>query len=317
MATESTHQPRAAAAAATTLHAMGPPTSIPRAPQGSNQVHRSPVLCQGSPPLGRNENDITSAAQVGPLRHPKPITPSDLHLVLEKEQEAMVSLNSFFFVHPRMLMLDYLQVNRLTRELSLLRQQTASVASTASSTSTMNDPIDGFHSSPSLGSSTHTHSSRRQRSSSSLSSHTAAQASQAGSVTGIAPSRETSIPCRSNDTSHPRTVRSREPSLTSRRPSIGSFSSHPPYAHGDQFTHYGGPSIYPHRNSVSQTHLGLSSNPPSRYEEAVLQKSELEQIKQENEQLRKRVRELENVLKKQRDEEPMTPMEIPPSFGEA
>jgi hypothetical protein len=27
---------------------------------------------------------------VGPLRHPKPLTPSDLHLVLEKEQEAMV-----------------------------------------------------------------------------------------------------------------------------------------------------------------------------------------------------------------------------------
>lgn len=27
----------------------------------------------------------------GPLRHPKPLTPSDLHLVLEKEQEAMVS----------------------------------------------------------------------------------------------------------------------------------------------------------------------------------------------------------------------------------
>lgn len=28
---------------------------------------------------------------LGPLRHPKPLTPSDLHLVLEKEQEAMVS----------------------------------------------------------------------------------------------------------------------------------------------------------------------------------------------------------------------------------
>lgn len=28
----------------------------------------------------------------GPLRHPQPLTPSDLHLVLEKEQEAMVSI---------------------------------------------------------------------------------------------------------------------------------------------------------------------------------------------------------------------------------
>jgi hypothetical protein len=133
-------------------------------------------------------------------------------------------------------------------------------------------------------------------------------------VTGIAPSRETSIPSRSNDTAHPRPIRSREPSLTSRRPSIGSIPSHPQYSHGDQFTHYGSPSIYPHRNSVSQTHLGLSSNSLSRYEDAVLHKSELEHIKRENEQLRKRVRELEDVLKKQKDGEPMTPMETPPSL---
>ncbi|KAJ5368503.1 uncharacterized protein N7496_008263 [Penicillium cataractarum] len=290
MATESTPRPRAAT---TTIHSMGPPSPITRHSRGWSQAHRSPVLIQGSPPLGMSEHDITSTAQ-GPLRHPKPITPSDLHLVLEKEQEAMV--------------------NRLTRELSLLRQQTASVASTASSTSTMNDPIDGFHTSPSLGSSTHTHSSRRQRSSSSLSSHTAAQAA---SVTGIAPSRETSIPSRSNDTSHPRTVRSREPSLTSRRPSIGSIPSHPQYSHGDQFSHYGSPSIYPHRSSVSQTHLGLSSNSLSRYEEAVLHKSELEHIKRENEQLRKRVRELENVLKQQKDGEPMTPTETPPTLRDS
>ncbi|OOQ85389.1 hypothetical protein PEBR_26311 [Penicillium brasilianum] len=288
MATERASRPRAAT---TNIHCMGPPSPITRHSRGWSQAHRSPVLIQGSLPLGMSDHDITSTAQ-GPLRHPKPITPSDLHLVLEKEQEAMV--------------------NRLTRELSLLRQQTTSVASTASSTSTLNEPADGFHTSPSLGSSTHTHSSRRQRSSSSLSSHTAAQGSQAASVTGIAPSRETSIPSRSNDTSHPRPVRSREPSLTSRRPSIGSIPSHPQYSHGDQFTHYGSPSIYPHRNSVSQTHLGLSSSSISRYEEAALHKSELENIKRENEQLRKRVRELEDVLKKQKDGEPMTPTETPP-----
>lgn len=222
-----------------------------------------------------------------------------------------------FIAPPTMLMLDHFQVNRLTRELSLLRQQTASVASTASSTSTLNDPADGFHTSPSLGSSTHSHSSRRQRSSSSLSSHTAAQGTQAASVTGIAPSRETSMPSRSNEPSHSRPARSREPSLTSRRPSIGSIPSHPQYSHGDQFTHYGSPSIYPHRNSVSQTHLGLSSNPISRYEEALLHKSELEHIKRENEQLRKRVRELESVLKKHMDGEPRTPTDTPPLMGDS
>src|ERR1700710_2866801 len=39
----------------------------------------------------------------GPVRHPRPLTAADLHLQLEKEQEAVV--------------------NRLTRELSVLRQQ--------------------------------------------------------------------------------------------------------------------------------------------------------------------------------------------------
>lgn len=190
--------------------------------------------------------------------------------------------------------MDYKQVNRLTRELSLLRQQTTSVASTTSSTSTLNEPTDGIHASPSLGSSTHSHSSRRQRSSSSLSSHTqAAPGSQAASVTGIAPSR---------DSSHPsRTVRSRESSLTSRRPSIGSLSSFPHYSHSEQLSHYGSPSVYPHRNSVSQTHLGLSSNPLARYEEATLHKSELETVKRENDQLKRRVRELEQVLKRQKE----------------
>lgn len=125
------------------------------------------------------------------------------------------------------------------------------------------------------------------------------------------------MPSRSNEPSLTRTVRSREPSLTSRRPSIGSIPSHPQYSHGDQFTHYGSPSIYPHRNSAPQTHLGLSSNPISRYEEAQLQKSELEHIKRENEQLRKRVRELENVLKKQKDGEPTPPTDTPPLLGDS
>ncbi|SZF00349.1 unnamed protein product [Blumeria hordei] len=53
----------------------------------------------------------------GPARHPKPLTAADLYAQLEKEQEAVV--------------------NRLTRELSLLRSaQNASVVSNASSTST-------------------------------------------------------------------------------------------------------------------------------------------------------------------------------------
>lgn len=39
----------------------------------------------------------------------------------------------------------------------------------------------------------------------------------------------------------------------------------------------------------------------ARYEEATVHRSELESMKRENEQLRRRVRELENTLKKQKD----------------
>ncbi|KAJ5502378.1 hypothetical protein N7463_005252 [Penicillium fimorum] len=251
--------------AATTAPAMASQPSTPRQPV--HGPHTSVALPPpGSPPLGTGDCGITRTAQEqGPLRHPQPLTPSDLHLVLEKEQEAMV--------------------NRLTRELSILRQQTASVASTASSTSTFNE-ADGARASPTLSSSNQSHSARRNRSSSSLSSN---QGPQSASVTGIAPSRE--IPYRPAD--HSRTVRSREPSITSRRPSIGSISS---FSHNNSI-------VYPHRNSVSQTQLGHSpGNSLSRFEEATHHRLEVEYMKRENEQLRRRVRDLEQTLKRQKED---------------
>ncbi|KAJ5907497.1 hypothetical protein N7495_000179 [Penicillium taxi] len=219
---------------------------------------RQPV--QGNPPLDGSDHGITITAQ-GPLRHPKPLTPSDLHSALEKEQEAIV--------------------NRLTRELSLLRQQTASVASTTSSTS-MNESADVNTYFSSLPGSTHSLTSRRQRSLSSLS---AASVHQASSVTGIAPAR------------------SREPSIKSPRPSVESLSSsYMQHPYPEHLPHYGNsPSIYPHRNSASQVQLGPSSNAIARYEEANLHKSELETVRHENEQLRRRVRELEQFLKSQKE----------------
>ncbi|KGO40655.1 hypothetical protein PEX1_031940 [Penicillium expansum] len=253
--------------ATTSAPAMASQSLTPRQP--AHGPHISAALPPpGSPPLGTGDNGITRTAQ-GPLRHPQPLTTSDLHLVLEKEQEAMV--------------------NRLTRELSILRQQTASVASTASSTSTFNE-ADGARASPTLSSSTPSHSARRNRSSSSLSSHASAnQGQQSASVTGIAPSRE--IPYRPTD--HSRTARSREPSLTSRRPSIGSLSS---FSHNNS-------SVYPHRNSVSQTQQGHSPGSSlSRFEEATHHRLEVEYMKRENEQLRRRVRDLEQTLKRQKED---------------
>ncbi|KAF7716224.1 Uncharacterized protein PECH_005109 [Penicillium ucsense] len=263
-ATPSSPRPRAAT---TIMPAIASPSQLARKKSSSARSQRSPVLHQGEPTLEVMGAEIMSTVLEGPLRHPKPMSPSDLHLALEREQEAMV--------------------NRFTRELSVLRQQTASVASTASSSSTMNDPSDPHQTSPLLGGFAHFQTSRRQRSCSSLSAYTAAQSSQNGGVTGIAPSRESSM-------SHSRVMRSREPSLTSRRPSIGSITSYAQqHSYGDQLVNHGKPSIYRHRSAGSQTQLA----------DAASYKSELDNVKRENEQLRRRIRDLEIAMKKQKKEE--------------
>ncbi|KMU79412.1 hypothetical protein CISG_07843 [Coccidioides immitis RMSCC 3703] len=130
-----------------------------------------------------------------PLRHPRPMTVADLHLEMEKEQEAVV--------------------NRLTRELSLLRQQTASVASTASSTSTNVNDLADHQQGPILY-----NPRSRNRSSSTLSSRSFAGATSLpiGSVSGITPSREGGPPSRQSLDYH-RGNASREPSIASRAPS--------------------------------------------------------------------------------------------------
>lgn len=88
---------------------------------------------------------MASADTTGiPMRHPRPMTPAEMHLELEKEQEAVV--------------------NRLTRELSALRAHSASVASTASSAA----ESAATHA-ESLTGPTHPTASRRHRSSSSVS----------------------------------------------------------------------------------------------------------------------------------------------------
>ncbi|RAH47042.1 uncharacterized protein BO95DRAFT_430636 [Aspergillus brunneoviolaceus CBS 621.78] len=221
--------------------------------------------------------------KAGPLRHPKPLTPSDIHSMLEQEQEAMV--------------------NRLSRELSLLRQQTASVASTTSSTSTtLNDPMDSLHASQYAISSTVPTTSRRHRSSSSLSSSyiPAVQGSRTGSGFGIAPSRETQLPSTRTDSG-----RSREPSLTSRQSDAALSQHHLPST--DQLS----PSIggFPYRNSITQQKSPVI--PPSRHEELLAQREEVDMLKRENETLRRRVRELELIVRNSREQERATDHSIP------
>ncbi|KAL2003646.1 hypothetical protein VTN02DRAFT_2909 [Thermoascus thermophilus] len=255
-----------------------------------------------SPPSTAGDNSGVGSGP-GPLRHPRPMTAADLHLELEKEQEAVV--------------------NRLTRELTLLRQQTASVASTASSTSTnLNDPIDSIHGSHHV-SGVHPTSSRRHRSSSNLSSSfPGISGSTAGSVTGIAPSRDSGLPPSRPSGDYPRIGRSREPSFTSTRqsgtssPSLSSSFQQ----RGDHFPHSMGHS---HRLSLGtggaaeNNPRSMSSSATARYEEAAYHRAELESIKRENEMLRRRVRELEITLKTYRERETQSTNQNPDAAAES
>ncbi|PGH31353.1 hypothetical protein GX50_05892 [[Emmonsia] crescens] len=302
---------------------LQPATTGSTSAQPSPSASRRVSQVMGPPPVphfptspGLTVGDNTGVGVgPGPIRHPRPLTVADIHLELEKEQEAVV--------------------NRLTRELTLLRQQTASVASTTSSTSTnLNDPSDQ-HPTP----------SRRHRSSSNISSRSVGGATSgviAGGVTSIAPSREREAPSSSSRPSLDitRGSLSREASVASRRrsgnasPSLS--SSYQP--HGEHLSHHHTPNpnsphppshSYPHshRSSLTSHPVPIPTSQPSattadharsgsissstgmlsRYEEAAQHRAELEAVKRENDMLRRRIRELEANLKDYRQPPPPPP----------
>ena len=227
---------------------------------------------------------------------------------LEKEQEAVV--------------------NRLTRELSLLRQQSASVASTTSSASTGLPEISDQNANHMISGTSHPTPSRRHRSSSSLSArsmttaattatgHTGLSGSTVGTTGGVSGSTISGIaPPRDATThhQHQRDPLSRQSSGASRRSEASSPSLSSSLYQGDHF-----PTLYSHRHtgSGSQAHLPSSQQSlvpgstrstyvPStqRYEEAAHHRSELEIVKRENEALRRRIRDLERVISIRRQSE--------------
>ncbi|RYP69386.1 hypothetical protein DL771_006143 [Monosporascus sp. 5C6A] len=82
-----------------------------------------------APPSVLGQDNTGVGAGPGPLRHPRPLTAAELHSQLEQEQELLV--------------------NRLTRDLSLLRAaQNSSVVSNASSASTSTTADQSQHASP-------------------------------------------------------------------------------------------------------------------------------------------------------------------------
>ena len=206
------------------------------------------------------------------------------------------------------------QVNRLTRELSLLRaQQSASVASNTSSTSTghpdaasyTTDSTSIVHqhslSGPIVPSTSQRPHHRSSSSSTSIRSTTGptslhagnvpATTSQSGSI--IAPPRGVArdIPSRQNSATSSRRSGASSPSLLS---SAHSSLHHPGEGHfASQYYSHHRTSLPSHHHPVVVSSPGLGSGGAA---EEGLQRVELEAVRRENEVLRRRVRELERMV---------------------
>ncbi|KAF2016116.1 hypothetical protein BU24DRAFT_492272 [Aaosphaeria arxii CBS 175.79] len=228
---------------ASQIYPMSPPP-LPLASPGGTipSSQQMPQHNSAFPPLSPGSSaHVPNVDATGvPMRHPRPLTAAELHLELEKEQEAVV--------------------NRLTRELSALRAHSASVASTASSATSgvlldVNDPSI-THTGPMAGA-THPTASRRHRSSSSVSraSINAAYGGPTSFATGT-----TNLPHRYSMSSQPATS---DPS-TSANPQVARSAS-------------------------------VVSTP--RYEEVAHYRQELEEAKRENDALKRRIRELERLIR--------------------
>ncbi|KHJ34615.1 hypothetical protein EV44_g6297 [Erysiphe necator] len=282
----------------------------------SNQAAVSGITATGNP-VRIADSSTTSLEKTaaidagpGPLRLPKPLTAVDLYAQLEKEQEAVV--------------------NRLTRELSLLRAaQNTSVVSSVSSTSASGFQDNGeYNFSSFLSGNSHPTSSyiSRNRSSSTVSSH---------SMTAINPTSFMS--CMAADRAVGRsgiTRRESNPGInhvniggnsTSRRNSTSKFNLQGHYQSGasspiavpmnpSNYNHYHSSEQWPSINSSYSSRSALQRDYTSRsqcmtgsvgekevhlhnrFEDVAMHRLELENAKKENEILRLRVRELETLL---------------------
>ncbi|KAI4741662.1 hypothetical protein E4T50_07917 [Aureobasidium sp. EXF-12298] len=242
------------------------------------------------PSHGAEGPTILSTADANmPMRHPRPLTAAELHLELEKEQEAVV--------------------NRLTRELSALRaQHSASVASNASQTSS-NQALDTGLSHPTP--------TRQHRSSSTASSRSLSNPSASSSHVNIQHPQPTAPLAGVSQASFDRVAAAAGSTTTnpsiSRNPSIRSTSGHSTPA----LTPASATSL-PHRPSLSQAASAISTagsftpgsftpGPVSPYTstsstaEIASSRAELELVKQENEALRQRVKALERALRSRRN----------------
>ncbi|KJY00527.1 hypothetical protein TI39_contig323g00031 [Zymoseptoria brevis] len=278
-------QPLSSSVSRRASHNMPPPTAP-----------ASQALPLRSPTSSSNERNV-------PLRHPRPLTAAELYLECEKEQEAVV--------------------NRLTRELTALRAQSASVASnhsvSSNSTAASNSllPIDISDPNPThqMTGATHPTPSRRDRSSSSASARsniiptpsTSVNSTQGHAGSSHAHQTTSGISQASADRAASAGI-SRQPSVTGR-----SGASTPARRSMDfsriQYSQQRPPiSRDPSQGTLASTlaqpgtPAALSPNAPGmqNFADTTAYRTEMEIVKAENEALRQRVRALERALQTRR-----------------
>ncbi|KAI1441969.1 hypothetical protein F5Y02DRAFT_272383 [Annulohypoxylon stygium] len=308
---------------------VSPPPQVPISPSlnilPSNQhaVNRASLTSLPSPPLSGvpampphsapGQDNTGVGAGPGPLRHPRPLTAAELHSQLEQEQELLV--------------------NRLTRDLTMLRAaQNSSVASNTSSTSASTS-ADQTH--PSSFTDTHLLSGpgfplpttsadrRHHRTGSSASTRSLNQSIVASQGSTPAP---IPIPHPGNAASVLEAARnprgapgmSRQNSTASQRSGSRTHSPHPyhistslgsSYTQPHGFPYDYGSSYFPRGSASSNT--SVAATPGSelspgllpatlRYEETAHYRQELDSAKRENESLKRRIKELERALRDRR-----------------
>ena len=233
--------------------------------------------------------------------------------------------------------LSLIKVNRLTRELTALRAQSASVASNASHSSTSTSasllPIDISDPNPThqMTGATHPTPSRRHRSSSSLSQRSipntsSTSISAAGSgTTSLSTQAHPGSTAGVSQASAARAAAAGGQGNRSRQPSVSASGTSTPARQSLDISRPGQPSsgsyTLPHRPSLSRdpsyvsqstvsstaAHAGtpvpLSPNQSvtsPHYVDTAAYRSEMEIVKAENEALRQRVRALERALRTRR-----------------
>jgi hypothetical protein len=210
------------------------------------------------------------------------------------------------------------QVNRLTRELSMLRAaQNASVVSNASSTSTgLPDSTDN-HSNHLLSGPSHPAPTPRRHHRTSSSTSTRSITSGTAGIAGLAPS-STADRARGNIPRHDSIPQSqslsRQNSMQGRSGASSPALLSSSYQHPEHFPYFYSqrPALAQHREPSSGNITGLhggdghrsdsvtSVQTSGRYEETAYHRHELEAVKRENETLKRRIRELERTIRVRR-----------------